>query len=57
MHTAIIVGLGAVLQVLEPLPPLSSESRLERDSLKYNLEAFALLAKVLCIAIVLASKF
>ena len=45
--------------MLEPSPPLSSESGLERDWLKrdslvYNLKAAALFAGVLYIAIILA---
>ena len=37
------------------MPLLLSKSRLERDLLKYNLEAVALFTKVLYIAIVVAS--
>ena len=50
-----LFGLEAASQVLEFSPPLLSESGLERDSLKYNLEAVALFTRVLYIAIVVAS--
>ena len=56
MRASIVFGLGAVLQVLKPSPPLSSKSRSERDSLKYNLKVAALFARVPCIAIVVASR-
>ena len=56
IRASIIFGLGAVLQVLVPLPPPSSESGLERDSLEYNLKAATLFTKVLCIAIIVASR-
>ena len=55
MYITIAVNLGAVLQVLKPLPLLLSKSRLERDLLEYNLEAITLFTRVLYIAIIVAS--
>jgi len=50
MRPFIVFSQGAVLQVLKPLPLPLSKSRLE-----YGLEAAALFAGVLYIAIVVAS--
>ena len=55
IYITILFSLKAVLQVLKSLPPLLSKSRLERDLLKYNLKAVALFARVLYIAIIVAS--
>ena len=55
MRASIVFGLGAVLQMLKPSLPLLSESRLERDLLKYDLKATALFAGVLYIAIIVVS--
>ena len=57
MYTIIIFGLETVLQVLKPLSPPLSKSRLEGDSLKSNLKAAALFFRVLYIAIIVVFKF